>query len=295
MLLSFVLNTLLTAAQLIGGMLSGSLALIADALHNANDAITLLLAWWAKRYGRLAPDQTHSYGHQRIETIAAFGNLISLGLFAVFIIEDAIQRLFEPAKHVEGLPVVVLSVVAIGINLLTAWLLYKGSKNSLNVRAAFLHNITDAISSFAVLLAGILIIFKQWYWLDTTLSLLIAFLMVYAMLREIKRVVNILMDAAPEDIDPNQVTEAILKITGVERVVDFHIRRLNEDINAVEAHIIIAGDVLPVQVKKDVKLMLYEQYAVHHVTLEVSTRDEYTLLQAVPHQHTLMEKTGVRS
>ncbi len=290
LLVSFVLNTFLAIAQLVGGLLAGSLALVADALHNANDAITLLLAWWAKRYGRLAPDTTHSYGHQRIETIAAFANLISLGLFAIFIIEDAMQRLFTTAEPVQGLPVVILSLIAIVVNVATALMLYSGSKSSLNMRAAFLHNVTDAMSSFAVLIAGLLIMSHQWYWLDTGLSLLIAGLMVYAMLREIKRVINILMDAAPENISPAQAKESILKIAGVERVVDFHIRRLNEDINAVEAHIIVNSNALPVQVKKDVKLMLHNQFSVHHATLETSTREEYMLLKAVPHQHTLMEQ-----
>jgi cobalt-zinc-cadmium efflux system protein len=290
--LSFLLNAVLAFAQFCGGVMSGSLALIADGLQNANDAITLVLAWWAKRYGRLAPDHNHSYGHQRIETIAAFGNLISLGLFAVFIIEDAIQRLFTTPAPVDSITVIALSVVAIIVNIATASMLYSGSKNSMNMRAAFFHNMTDAMSSLAILVSGIILLFHPWYWLDTVLSLLIASLMAYGMLREIKRVINLLMDAVPENIQPMQVQEAILKIKGVERVVDFHIRRLNEDINAVEAHIIVDGDILPVQVKKDVKLMLFQQFSVHHVTLETSTRDEYTLLKTVPHRHTLLERDG---
>jgi cobalt-zinc-cadmium efflux system protein len=290
--ISFFLNTLLAIAQFLCGLLAGSLALVADALHNANDAITLLLAWWAKRYGRLAPDPNHSYGHARIETIAAFANLISLGLFAIFIIEDAIQRLFVPNHAINGEIVVILSIIAVVINLATTLMLYSSSKSSLNVRAAFYHNLTDTLSSLAVLVSGVMIIMYQWYWLDTALSLLIALLMVYGMLREIKRVVNILMDAAPENLSPSDVRDDILKVVGVERIVDFHIRRLNEDINGVEAHIIIDPDVMPINVKKAVKMMLYNKFSVHHVTLETSTRDEYILLKTVPHQHTLLEEDG---
>jgi cobalt-zinc-cadmium efflux system protein len=289
LMISAVLNALLALGQFVTGVLAGSLALIADGLQNANDAITLVLAWWAKRYGRLAPDLVHSYGHARIETIAAFGNLVSLALFAVFIIEDAIQRIFAPVREVDGHLVVMLSVVAVAINLTTVLLLKRGSKNSLNVRAAFLHNITDVLSSFAVMISGLLIIFYEWYWVDTILSLIIAFLMIFAMAREIKRVVNLLMDAAPEDLSPLDVQDEILKTPGVERVVDFHMRRMNEDINAVETHIIIDPDVMAIEVKKAVKMMLYKRYQVHHATVETSTRDEYILMKSVPHLHSLLE------
>lgn len=292
--ISFLLNMLLSISQLAGGIVSGSLALIADALHNANDALTLLLSWWAKRYGRLAPDDTHSYGHQRIETIAALGNLISLGIFAVFIIEDAIRRWFAPVRDIDSMPVIVISIIAICVNVGTASLLFSGSRNNLNVRAAFLNNMVDAFSSIAVLIGGLLMMWYGWYWLDICLSLLIAGLMIFAMLREIKRVVNILMDAAPETVEPAKVVKAILKTKGVAKVVDFHIRRLNEDINAVEAHLVIADDMPSAEVKKDVKLMLYKQFNVPHVTLETSTRDELKVLKSVPHQHTLTEAENAK-
>lgn len=291
---SFLLNALLSTSQIIGGVMSGSLALIADALHNANDALTLLLSWWAKRYGRLAPDAMHSYGHQRIETIAALGNLISLGIFAVFIIEDAIRRFLAPARDINSMPVIVISIIAICVNVGTASLLFSGSRNNLNVRAAFLNNMVDAFSSIAVLMGGLLMMWYDWYWLDIFLSLLIAGLMIFTMLREIKRVVNILMDAAPETVVPQKVVKAILKIDGVEKVVDFHIRRLNEDINAVEAHLVIAADVSHAEVKKDVKLMLYEKFQVPHTTLETSTKDELKVLKTVPHQHTLAEAENAK-
>jgi cobalt-zinc-cadmium efflux system protein len=289
LMISSVLNACLAIGQFVTGIFAGSLALIADGLQNTNDAITLLLAWWAKRYGRLAPDLVHSYGHARIETIAAFGNLVSLALFAVFIVEDAIKRIFAPVQEVDGYLVVILSMVAVVINLITVLLLKRGSENSLNVRAAFLHNITDVLSSIAVLVSGVLIIMYKWYWVDTLLSLIIAFLMAYAMAREIKRVVNVLMDATPEDLSPLDVKEAILKIAGVERVVDFHMRRMNEDINAVEAHIIIDPEAMAINVKKTVKMMLYERFHVHHATVETSTRDEYILLKSVPHLHSLLD------
>lgn len=289
LMLSAVLNAMLAFGQFVTGVFAGSLALIADGLQNANDTITLLLAWWAKRYGRLAPDLVHSYGHARIETIAAFGNLVSLALFAVFIIEDAIKRLFVPAQEVDGYLVVMLSVVAVCVNLVTVILLKRGSRNSLNVRAAFLHNISDVLSSLAVMIGGVLIILYRVYWIDTVLSLVIAFLMIFAMAREVKRVVNILMDAAPEGLSPLDVKDAILKIEGVERVADFHMRRMNEDINAVEAHLIINPDVMAINLKKAVKMMLYERFHVHHATIETSTRDEYILMKSVPHLHSLLD------
>jgi cobalt-zinc-cadmium efflux system protein len=289
LMLSAVLNGLLAVGQFITGILAGSLALIADGLQNANDAITLVLAWWAKRYGRLAPDLVHSYGHARIETIAAFGNLVSLALFAVFIIEDAIKRIFMPVQEVDGHLVVMLSLVAVVVNLATVFLLKRSSQNSLNVRAAFLHNISDVLSSLAVMISGVLIIFYQVYWIDTVLSLVIAFLMIFAMAREVKRVVNLLMDAAPEDLSPLDVKEEILKTEGVERVADFHMRRMNEHINAVEMHLIVDPDVMAIDIKKTVKMMLYERFNVHHATVETSTRDEYILMKSVPHLHSLLD------
>ena len=164
-------NTALTLGQIVGGILSGSLSLIADALHNLSDAASLVIALIARKIGRGPPYAFKTFGYRRSETIAALINLVTLIIVGLYLIYEAIGRLFSP-QPIEGWTVVVVAGIALVVDIVTAFLTYTMSKNSMNIKAAFLHNVSDALASVGVVIAGTLILLYGWYWADTVLTLI---------------------------------------------------------------------------------------------------------------------------
>ena len=168
---AIVINILLTVAQVIGGVISGSLSLIADALHNFSDASSLLIAYAARKIGRQPADQFRTFGYKRAEVIAALINLVILVIVGLYLVYEAIWRVFDP-QVIAGWTVVIVASIALVIDVATAILTYSMSRDSVNIRAAFIHNVSDALSSIGVIIAGSLIILYQWYWTDTLITLL---------------------------------------------------------------------------------------------------------------------------
>lgn len=160
LLIAIIINMLLTLAQVIGGIVSGSLSLIADALHNFSDAASLLIAWVARKIGRQPADHFRTFGYKRAEVIATLINLVSLVIIGIYLIYEAIWRTFEP-QVIEGWTVVIVASVALVIDIATAILTFTMSKNSMNIKAAFLHNVSDALASVGVIIAGTLILLYQ--------------------------------------------------------------------------------------------------------------------------------------
>ena len=164
---------LLTIAQVVGGIISGSLSLIADALHNFSDAASLLIALIAVRISRKPPDKFKSFGYKRAETVAALINLTTLILIGLYLVIEALKRFYSP-EEIEGWTIVYVASLALVVDIFTAVLTYSDSKNSMNIRAAFLHNVTEALASVGVILAGTLILLYQWIWVDAAMTILIA-------------------------------------------------------------------------------------------------------------------------
>ena len=158
---AIAMNILLTVAQVIGGLVSGSLSLIADALHNFSDAAALLIAWVARKTGRQPADRFRTFGYKRAEVIATLINLVTLVLIGLYLIFEALWRIYEP-QIIEGWTVVIVAAIALVIDVATAVLTYSMSKNSMNIRAAFMHNVSDALASVGVIIAGSLILLYDW-------------------------------------------------------------------------------------------------------------------------------------
>lgn len=159
------INLLLTAAQVIGGVLSGSLSLVADALHNFSDAAGLLLALVARRISKRPADEQRTFGYGRAEVVGGLINLTSIMVIAGYLLIEAVTRTFD-RPEVDGWMVVIVAGFALVVDAATALLTYSMSKGSVNIKAAFLHNIADALASVAVIITGTLIILFDWYWTD---------------------------------------------------------------------------------------------------------------------------------
>lgn len=237
--LAIGVNLLLTLAQIIGGLLSGSIALIADAIHNLSDALTLVIAFAARRIARRPADGQMTFGYGRAEIVAALINYVSLIVLGLWLIWEAASRLLDP-QPVEGWVVVILAGVALAVDLVTAALTFRLAKDSMNIRAAFLHNVADAASSVAVIVAGTLILLFGWWIVDPLATLLIAGYILWHGLSDIGPVIRILMLGTPGGTDAAQVQSAMAAVEGVADVHHVHLWAIDEHRVSVEAHVVVA-------------------------------------------------------
>ena len=278
--ISVAINVILTFVQLVGGAISGSLALIADAIHNLSDAASLAIALIARKIARKPADKKRTFGYRRAEIIAALVNLTLLVAIGLYLLFEAAFRFFDP-QEINGWIVVIIASIAFLVDLVTAILTYKLSKDSINVKAAFLHNLSDAMASLAVIIGGTLIILFKIYYIDTILTLLIAGYVIYQGLKELPLVINILMEGTPENIEIAAIIKEIEKVEKVEEAHHIHVWQLDEKHYSLEAHIALKEmSIIEIdEIKKQVKEMLSEKFSISHSTLEF----EHTSLDCIEH------------
>ncbi|VAW77704.1 Cobalt-zinc-cadmium resistance protein CzcD [hydrothermal vent metagenome] len=272
LLLAIIANMLLTVAQVIGGIVSGSLSLIADALHNFSDASSLLLAWLARRIGRQPADELRTFGYQRAEVIAALINLVTLVIIGLYLIYEAAWRVFDP-QVIEGWIVVIVAGIALVVDVATAVLTWSMSKNSMNIRAAFLHNVSDALASVGVVIAGTLILLYGWYWTDTALTLVIAAYVLYQAASLLPKTIHLLMEGTPEGLTVADVKAGMEAVEGVQNVHHIHLWQIDEHRSALEAHVVIACFEDTASIKDALKVLLGESFDIAHSTLEFEIRN----------------------
>ncbi len=263
-------NMLLTVAQVVGGILSGSLALIADALHNFSDAIALIIAFGARKIARRPADEDMSFGYGRVEVVAALINYTTLIVLALYLVYEGVLRFLEP-QPINGWMVVWIAAFALVVDLVTAALTYSMSKESMNIRAAFLHNVADALGSVAVIVAGTLVILYEWYWVDPVVTLMIAAYILWHVWAEIGGVVRVLMLGSPPHLNTEEIAGAIEALDGVDSLHHIHLWAMQENDAALDAHLVIVkGDWARAdEIKAAAKAVLSDKFAVAHSTLEL--------------------------
>lgn len=264
-----LVNVGLTVAQVVGGIAAGSLALIADALHNFSDAVSLVIAFVARKIARRQADERMTFGYVRAEIVAALINYTTLILVGFYLVYEAILRFFEP-EPVAGWLIVVIAAIALVIDLVTALLTYALSKESMNIRAAFLHNLADALGSVAVIVAGTLIITQGWHIVDPIATLLIAGYILWMAFSEIGGAIRMLMLGTPPSVDMQVLIEAMRGEPGVASVHHVHVWAIDERQTALEAHVVVADEAEAETqgVKARLKTLLRERFGVAHTTLE---------------------------
>tara|TARA_R110002049_G_scaffold23781_6_gene84721 strand:- start:112479 stop:113414 length:936 start_codon:yes stop_codon:yes gene_type:complete len=267
---AIAVNLGLTVAQIIGGILSGSLALIADALHNFSDAISLIIAFGARRIARRPRDANMTFGYGRVEVVAALVNYTTLIVIGLYLLYEAAMRFADP-QPVEGWLIVIIAGIALIVDAVTAALTYAMSKSSVNIRAAFLHNVADALGSVAVIVAGTLILLYDWRLIDPLVTVLIAGYILWQSFSEIGPVIRILMLGSPPEIETEAVLDAVRGIDGVTGVHHAHFWQMDEHRAALDAHVVIAkgrwsnADA----VKAQIKAALADRFDIEHTTLEL--------------------------
>ena len=270
LLISILLNILITIAQVVGGIISGSLALLSDALHNFSDVISLIISYIAHKLSRKKATISQTFGLKRAELLAAFINGITIVILAVYLIFEAITRFFDPVAIAPGL-VIWLSILGIVANGLSVLLLRKDANHNLNMRSAYLHLLTDMLASVAVLIGGLAMHFFQWYWVDGIMTMLIAIYLIIVGLDLLATAVKMLMLFTPAHIDIKAIVREVHKIPGVNKLHHIHVWHLNEEELHLEAHLDCTDDITMSQFNvllQEIEDVLYEKFNINHVNIQ---------------------------
>ncbi len=257
-------------AQVIGGLISGSLSLLSDALHNFSDVLSLIVSYIADRFSKKAASFDKTFGYKRAEIIAAFINASTLLIVAVYLIYEAVLRFMNPQEIESGL-VIWLAVLGIAVNGFSVLLLKKDSKENMNMRSAYLHLLTDMSASVAVLIGGLLMKYFDWFWVDSLLTVLIALYLIFMGYDLLKSSFKILMLFTPDDIKLEKLREAISEAPEIKNVHHMHIWQLNEKETHLEAHIDFHEDITLSQfdtILDQVEERLYHDFGINHVNIQ---------------------------
>ena len=270
LLISIVLNIAITAAQVIGGILSGSLALLSDALHNFSDVVSLVISFVANRLVKKKASLKRTFGYKRAEILAAFVNAATLIVVAILLIIEAIER-FQNPQEISSNLVIWLSIVAILGNGFSVLLLRKNADDNMNMKSAYLHLLTDMMASVAVLIGGLLMKFYQIWWIDSVLTFAIAIYLVVMGWNLLKDSFKVLMLFTPEATSVDAIVEDIQTIEAVKNVHHVHIWQLNEDEIHMEAHIDFHKNITLSEfdlILNEIEELVYHKYDINHVNIQ---------------------------
>ncbi|TXD82640.1 cation transporter [Subsaximicrobium wynnwilliamsii] len=270
LVISIFLNIIITIAQVIGGLLSGSLALLSDALHNFSDVLSLLISYIANRFSKKEASLKKTFGYKRAEILAAFINAVTLIIVAVLLIIEAIKR-FQNPQIIDSNLVIWLAIIAILGNGFSVLLLKKDAKSNMNMKSAYLHLITDMMASVAVLIGGLLMKYYQMFWVDSVLTLAIAIYLIVVGYDLLKNSYKVLMLFTPDTIEIDDIVNVVQQIEVIKNVHHVHIWQLNEDEIHLEAHIDFNEDIQLSQfneVLHEVEALVYKKFGINHLNLQ---------------------------
>ena len=260
LLFTIGLNIFITLAQALGGLLSGSLALLSDALHNLTDVISLIISYVANLFTKKEASEAKTFGYKKAEIIAAFVNSAFLLIIAIYLIYEAILRFYNP-QEIESNVVIWLALLAIFANGFSVLLLKSEAKEKMNMLSAYLHLFTDMVASVAVLIGGLLMKYFHWFWVDSLLTILIGFYLIFMGYDLLKKSFKILMLFTPEHISLEEVTLAIKNAQHV------HVWELNEDEVHIEAHIEFYNDIKVSEfdiILEEIEQILLQDFNINH-------------------------------
>lgn len=270
--ISVTLNGLFVAFEIGAGIYSHSMALVADAAHNFGDVLGLLMAWGAAHLATRKPSRRRTYGFRRSTILASVANAVLLLVGVGAVSWEAIGRLRTGGQPINGSVVLVVAAAGVVINVGSALPFMKRRKSDVNVRGAFVHLMADAAVSGGVVVAGALMIFTHWTWLDAAVSLLVSLIILGSTWSLLRDSLNLALDAVPDGIDPDEVRKFLCDLDGVLEVHDLHIWGMSTTENALTAHLIARQDCPPAFLR-DAAETLRKRFGVHHATLQLEPPD----------------------
>ena len=272
--ISLVIITTYMVVEVVGGFLTNSLALLADAGHMLSDAISLFIALMAFKFSSKIADYSKTYGYKRFEILAAVINGATLILISVYIIYEAIER-FQSPPEIQSGGMLIVAIVGLLVNVLVAWIMMRGAdvKENLNMRGAYLHVISDMLGSVGAIIAALLIMFFGWGWADPLASVIVSILVLRSGYLVTKSSVHVLMEGTPENVEVDKVNEKILKTDGIKSIHDLHIWTITSGLNALTCHAVVnekmtieESEILLRKVEHEL-----EHMNIHHVTIQLET------------------------
>jgi cobalt-zinc-cadmium efflux system protein len=271
--LALGLTSVYMIAEAVGGWLTNSLALLADAGHMLTDAaaltLTLAAIWFASR----PATSKKTYGYYRYEILAAFINGIALVLISLWVIYEAFERWNSPPE-VKGLGLTIIAVGGLLVNLIAAYLLHGDHTHDLNMRGAWLHVIGDALGSVMAIVAGVLILAYDWVWADTVGSFLISLIIIFGSWRLIRESVNVLLEGTPARINLTAVEESIRQTAEVEDVHDLHVWTITSGMEALSVHVVHRETISQTRLLKKIREKLHDDFGIDHLTIQLETPEE---------------------
>ncbi|AQL56906.1 cation diffusion facilitator family transporter [Abyssicoccus albus] len=276
LLISFIIITSYMIVEAIGGYLTNSLALLADAGHMLSDAISLGIALLAFTFGAKVANHSKTYGYKRFEIMAAVLNGLTLIIIALYIFYEAIGR-FQNPPEVASTGMLIIATIGLLVNILVAWIMMRGGdvEENLNMRGAYLHVISDMLGSVGAIIAALLIIFFGWEWADPLASVIVAVLVLRSGYFVTKSGLHVLMEGTPEDVDMDDVVKTIKNKKGIEGIHDLHVWSITSGLNALSCHAVVdermsiaESERLLRQIEHDL-----EHQNIHHMTVQLETSD----------------------
>ncbi|MFC0016059.1 MULTISPECIES: cation diffusion facilitator family transporter [Allobacillus] len=275
LMISFILITAFMVVEVIGGLLTNSLALLADAGHMLSDAISLGVAFLAFTLGERSANYSKTYGYKRFEILAAVFNGVTLILIAGFIFYEAYQRFTDPPE-VASTGMLVIATIGLIVNLIVAWILMKGdTEENLNLRAAFLHVLGDLLGSVGAIVAALLILFFGWGWADPLASVLVALLILISGYRVTKDSFHVLMEGTPKNVDLEEIIQTIEDVQGVHSIHDLHVWSITSGQNALSCHAVVDPELSIRECQRILRRVEsdLEEKGVGHVTIQLESDD----------------------
>ncbi len=267
--ITILLNFTITIAEIIGGIISGSLSLISDAMHNFSDGIAVIISYIAIRLNKKPKDYKFTFGYKRAEILAAVFNasvLIGISLYLFF---EAYNRFVNP-EEIKGGIMIIVATIGLIANVAGTLLLKSGAADNMNIRSAYLHLFSDAVSSVGVIIGGIFIYYYNIYWIDPVITVLISIYIIKESWDIVKEAIEILMMAAPDKISIENIEEHLIKIDGIDSIHHVHIWKVNEKDTHFEAHIKVT-DMMVSKTElliSEVEKLMHNKFEINHVTLQ---------------------------
>ncbi len=265
-----MLSGFILVAEVAGGLLSNSLALLSDAGHVFADVIALSLSWYGVRQAERPSSVRMTFGYHRVGVIIAVVNVISIFAISAVVFYEAYRRLQQPPE-VNSLLMLSVAIVGLGVNLFVAFWLRREQQGNINVRSAFWHAFGDALASIGVIIGGIIMLLTGWFWVDPIISVLIGFIIALAAWRILKEGLRVLLEATPQQVDITEMVNTLNQMPEVKDVHDIHVWSISPELHAMSCHVLI--DDLPTSqtagIRQKIEDVLRQQFHIEHTALQM--------------------------
>ncbi len=270
LLITIILNIIITLSQIVGGIFSGSLALLSDAMHNFSDVLSLVIAYVANRFAARPSSPSKTFGYKRAEILATLFNASVLLGIGIFLIIESFHKFYHP-EIVNSIWVIGLGALSILLNAVSVLLVKDDADNNMNIKAAYLHLLSDVMTSIAVVIGGILMYYYQLFWVDPVVSLIIAIYLIWASFGLIKESAAILMQFAPKSINIDELVSRVKEEVKIENIHHIHLWRLDDHHIHLEAHLDFTENITIEESNKTVDKLeksLHEKFNIEHTTFQ---------------------------